>query len=1571
MSKSETDDSLQGIAIVGIAGRFPRASTIDVFWQNLQDGLECVSFFSDEEVEASGVEPTLINDPYYVKAAAILEDAEWFDASFFGFTPREAEIMDPQHRLVLECAWQALESAGYDPEKYKGSIGVYAGASMNTYLSSNLYSNPDILKLMGDYHIMLGNDKDFMPTRVSYKLNLKGPSVNVQTACSTSLVAVCQAYQSLLNYQCDMALAGGVSLRFPQKAGYLFQEGGIRSPDGHCRAFDNEAKGTVGGEGVGIVVLKRLEDALAEGDSIYSVIKGAAINNDGSLKVAYTAPSVAGQAEVISMAQALAGIDAETITYVEAHGTGTALGDPIEIAGLTKAFSASTGSKGFCAIGSVKTNIGHLDAAAGIAGLIKTSLALQNKLLPPSLHLKQPNSKIDFAKSPFYVNAELSEWRAEDTPRRAGVSSFGIGGTNAHVVLEEAPFIKTCEASRPWHLLMLSAKSSSALDVATNNLVEHLTNNADLKLADVAYTLQVGRRAFDYRRILVCSDIRDAKKGLQARDPKRVFTSFKASRNPSTVFMFSGQGAQYVNMGLELYQVEPTFREQIDLCADLLKSHLGLDLRRLLYPLEDEAEKAGKQLNQTAIAQPALFAIEYATAKLWQSWGVQPQAMIGHSVGELTAASLAGVFSLEDALAVVATRGRLIQSLPGGAMLAVRLPEEEISPLLNEKLSLAGINGPSLSVVSGPEDAVDQMEKQLGKNSVVCSRLHTSHAFHSAMMDSILAPLTEYIKKVSLNPPRIPYVSCVTGTWITASEATDPGYWAKHCRQPVRFVQGLAELLKQPERILLEVGPGHTLSTLAKQHPDKTDGQFILSSLRHLHDRQSDLQFLLATLGRLWFAGLQVDWPGVYAHEQRRRIFLPTYPFERQRYWIEPTIQACTDRARPVSLYKKPDIEDWFYIPSWKRSAPPKHCEERVLASQKMSWLVFTDKYGLGLKMLEGLQQDGHDVISVIIGEQFCRRSETVYSINPQVGDDYDALFKELRALDKLPSRIVHLWSVSPNDPTSSGVEFLEASQYLGFYSVFFLAKALGKQDIEESLQIEIVSNDMQNVTGEEILCPEKATVLGPCRVIPHEYPNVTCRSIDIVLPKPNGEDEEKLIEQLLGELGTDPSDWIVGYRGQDRWVQTTEATRLNRTVNGTSVLRKGGVYLITGGLGGIGLVLAEYLAQTVQAKLVLTGRSILPKKDKWEQWLATHNNQDRISRKIRKVQVLEELGAEVLVVSADVASVEQMREVITRAHRRFSGIHGVIHAAGIADGSMSSGMIELRTSKMAGEVFSPKVRGTLVLETVLADEKLDLFVLCSSIASILPAVGQVDYSGANAFLDAFAHRYKARNSTVFVSINWDIWQEVGMAVDAEVPLHLKQWKEENLIKHGILPKEGQDAFNRILASPLPQVVVSKQDVNALVKRSDDFNALAFPERGEPESLSDSIDSKQVELSLQHARPSLSNVYLPARNEVERRIADIWEKLLGIKQVGIHDNFFELGGESLLATQVISRLRKTFQIELPLRTFFETPTVAGTAEALVEQEAVPGRTEAIARIRRSIDGMTTDEVQAMIRGDAP
>jgi len=896
--------ALDGIAIIGMVGRFPGADSVEALWENLCNGMESCTIFTDDEIDPS-VDLELRTDPNYVRVRGIVEGAETFDSGFFGISPREAEVMDPQARVFLELAYTALENAGYMPESYDGAIGLYAGSGQNTYFENHICGRPEIINRLGEFQTMLANEKDFVTTRASYKLGLTGPSLSINTACSTSLVAVIQAFQGLMSNQCDIALAGGISITTPQNRGYLYQEGGMLSPDGRCRPFDVNAQGTMFNSGAGIVVLKRLEAALDDGDRIYAVIRGVGINNDGIDKVSFTAPSVNGQAGAITMAHTDAGIHPETISYIETHGTATPLGDPIEIEALTQAFRSHTDAKQFCAIGSIKSNVGHLVAAAGVTGLIKTALSLYYKKIPPSLNFESPNPELDLQNSPFYVNNKLADWAEGETPRRAGVSSFGVGGTNAHVVLEEAPSMESSSPSRPYQLLRLSAKTSDALDKTTADLKEYLTQNIEANLADVAYTLDHGRKSYNHRRFVICCDRTDAIATLDSLDVNRSANRLNEFRNPDVVFMFPGQGSQYLNMGKYFYEHEIVFREAVDRCAEILRPLLDRDLLQVIYPTQNNSgddEASAALLRQTQYTQPALFTIEYALALLWQSWGVRPTAMIGHSIGEFVAACLSGVFSLEDALKLIATRAHMMGQLPAGSMLSVRLSAEVLEKRLSGDLAIAAINGSSLCVLSGPTDQVANLQQQLEAEEIVCRTLHTSHAFHSPMMDAVIEPFAEVVKSIQLSPPKTPFVSTVTTEWITDAQATDPMYWASHLRATVRFAEGAKLLWQQPSRVLLEVGPRTTTATLARQQAKDLKRQIAISSLGSSADDNAECLAILQAIGQLWLAGVDLDRQQFYTDEYRHRIPLPTYPFERKRYWIDPKPAIAQTLIAPLPL---------------------------------------------------------------------------------------------------------------------------------------------------------------------------------------------------------------------------------------------------------------------------------------------------------------------------------------------------------------------------------------------------------------------------------------------------------------------------------------------------------------------------------------------------------------------------------------------------------------------------------------------------------------------------------------------
>jgi acyl transferase domain-containing protein/SAM-dependent methyltransferase len=1395
------DNALKGIAVIGMAGRFPGAKNVDQFWHNLCNGVESISFFSNDELINSGVDPAVLSDRNYVKARAVLDDIDMLDAAFFGFTPKEAAITDPQHRLFLECAWEALENAGYDPKDDKELTGIYAGTSLSSYLIYNLLSHPELNKL-DSLSMAIGNEKDYLPTRVSYKLNLKGPSIGVNTACSTSLVAVHLACRGLLSYQCDKALAGGVTIETPHKEGYFYTEGGITSPDGHCRAFDAKAKGCPSGNGVGIVVLKRLEDALVDGDRIYAVIKGSAINNDGSEKVSFTAPSVAGQAEVIAEAQAIAGFEPETFTYIEAHGTGTALGDPIEIRALKKAFSTNNNKKNFCAIGSVKTNVSHLNVASGVTGLIKTALALKHKQIPPSLYFEAPNPEIDFANSPFYVNTQLCEWETNGIPRRAGVSSFGLGGTNAHVVLEEALIgeQRVGEQHRKYELLVLSTKTESALETATANLINHLQQHPELNLADVAYTLQVGRHPFTHRRTVVCQDIPDAIIALQS--PQRVLTNTQETNQRPIAFMFTGLGTQYIDMAEELYQVEPIFREHLDRCFALFQPLLGIDLKQVIYPPSSASnpaatkEKIGinlrqmlgrdpqpidpatEKLNQTYLTQPALFAVEYALAQLWMSWGIRPAAMIGYSIGEYVAATLAGVLSLEDAIALVAARAQMIQKLPGGAMLAVPLTEQQVQPYLNENLSLSAVNGAFQCVLAGTTQAVEELSRELNAKGLACRQLQTSHAFHSFMMGAIADSFTQLVQTINLQPPQIPYLSNVTGTWITTEQATNPSYWTQHLCQPVRFADGLQQLWKQHSPILLEVGAGQALSSLARQCLDNIAGDnlVVLSSLRYAYEQQSDIAFILNTLGQLWLEGVKIDWSGFHTHERRYRLPLPTYPFERQRYWIEP------QKLSPVQI-----------TPQTPSSS------------------------GLWQSLVEASQ------LQASIGAA---------NFDEQIFHEK----KEWR--DRLCIAYIHL-----------------ALSQLGAFS---------HRDKKYSLE----------------------ELLEECQIIP-PYKELLSRWLEILVEQGKLNQEQELFTNLSPISAEFVNQLLVEVKA--KWRDTPQQIDLLQLYGENMVA------LLTGEKEPL-----EFHVSTLLKEGEFSVQE-LP--------------EDRYYNSIMRVcleQVLKALPSDINLRILEIGGgtgtgTADLLPILPPQRTKYTFT------------DVGSFFLNTAKKKFSDYPFveyqlldlerSPQEQGysSYSFDVIVAFQVLHV---AKNIGQTLDRLRSLLAPGG---LLLFWETTQPRLEFEFIdALLMNPIEDSQNDRNMCNPFLSKEKWEKELKSHGFEQVIGFSEF----APFTDHVILAQATASA-----------AFTEKN---------TVHKANLSTHHSRPNLKNAYAPPTNELEQKLVEVYQELLGIEQIGIHDSFFALGGDSLTGTVLISQLRTIFQIELPVRLLFEAPTIAEFALVIEE-----------------------------------
>ncbi len=1077
------------IAIIGLACRLPGAGSAAEFWQNLVDGVESVERSTLEEQEQAGVPEETLRDPNFVPVTAVLDDVEYFDAAFFGMSVREAQVRDPQQRLFLELAHTALEDSGYDPARYSGDIGVYAGSGEDAYQWRHTRRNPAALAAAGPLLLALGSHPDYVATLASYKLNLRGPSLTMHTACSTSLVAVHMACEALRNGECDMALTGGVNIDLPLGRGYVSVDGGVLSPDGHCHAFDARAAGTVWGSGGAVVLVKRLADAIEAGDHIRAVILGNAINNDGSAKVGFSAPSQEGQAAAIAQALAVAQVNPRTISYVEAHGTGTILGDPIEVAALSTAFRQHSMDVGWCGIGTVKSNIGHLGPAAGIAGLVKTVLALEHGLIPPTLNYESPNPRIDFGSNPFYVNAVLSRWQPDEGLRRASVSSFGMGGTNAHVIVEEAPAQPPGRPDeRPVRLIQLSARTKSALDASVRQLSEHLAGLSGTEasdLGDVAFTLRAGRAELKERCAVAATSMADAAKALA--DPRRLITGTAAARPPQVALMFPGQGTQHAGMGAQLYETERTFRDVFDECGQILAGQLGEDLTGLVLGAGDEA--ADDRLRQTALAQPALFSIEYALALLWREWGLEPAAMIGHSIGEYVAATLAGVFTLADALAVVAARGRLMQSVQPGAMRAVQLPEEELRSMLPDGLSLAAVNGPGSCVVAGPQRQADEFAKRLASSGIASRTLRTSHAFHSAMMDPVLAEFRSVVAGVERREPQLPFLSNVTGDWITSSDATDPSYWTRHCRETVRFAGCVAAIAREGDWVFVECGPGQQLSGLTRAQLGSS--VTTVPSMPRRDGKSSELETLYSAAGRLWAGGQSLDLAA--SGTQGHRVPLPTYPWEREYYWIKPIAGSGEFDGAPARKASDRSVDDWFAVPVWRRL--PGFGQLQAEATR----LLFADD-GAG-PLADALRASGSEVIRVRSGAAF-RAESGQYWIRPGAREDYDALVADLAGRGAVPAHIVHAWSLEgetgAGGETEAGGDAAWQAQERGFFSLLHLVQALAAAQPDGECRLDVVTAGTQDVVGADVTRPEHATAAGIAKVIGLELPWLSTRQLDL-----------------------------------------------------------------------------------------------------------------------------------------------------------------------------------------------------------------------------------------------------------------------------------------------------------------------------------------------------------------------------------------------------------------------------------------------------------------------------------------
>lgn len=1453
------------IAIIGISCKFAESNSPKAFWENLKNGSDISQFYTDEELHALGTSKEFIENPNYIKLNSFVDGSDSFDYPFFGYTKDEADLMDPQIRILHEQVWLAMEDAGYNVHEYKEKVGLYLAASDNlNWMAHGMLTHNENVDLFFQSHII---NKNYVSTLISYNLNLKGPSYVVETACSSSLSTVHLACRALLMRECSIAMAGGACFNTEGNTSYLFEEGMIGSKDGTCRAFDVDSSGTIPGEGSGIVVLKRLEDALRDNDPIYAVIRASATNNDGKRKVGYTAPSVEGQYDCIKQAQRFANINPNDITYIEAHGTATKLGDPIEIEALNKAFDYSATHK--CAIGSVKTNLGHLDYAAGIAGVIKTALALENKMIPPSLHYTSPNPEINFEGGPFYVNAALAEWKRKDSkPLLAGINSLGIGGTNVHVILEEAPIIEKKTTSRPYQLLTYSAKSEKSLAKYQSHLCEYLETSSN-DFNDIAYTLKVGRKGFTARDYIIATNKEAAFDTLK----KKIENNFKTSTREqyrSIVFMFPGQGAQYFKMGLDLYHQEKIFKEIIDNGLQLLQEETGKDFAAILgYKTQQNIDQ--KLINDTYYTQPLLFLIEYAVASLLIKWGIQPKYMIGHSLGEYTAACISEVFTLKDGIRLIVKRAALMNNLEKGTMFGLETSAQNIKSILPKEISIATINTKDSCVISGNDTSMNAFAEVLTQNGINLTKLKTSHAFHSEMMDAMLDAYKSELQQINLAEPKYSFASNLTGKEITKIEATSPEYWTQHLRNTVKFEEGISEILQKGNVVCLEVGPGRVLSNFVKQHAKFSDNSVVVNVLRHPKEEKNDNLVLTNALGQLWSNGVKINWNAYYEDEERSRVHAPTYAFDTYKlsYDVYPFNQIQNTAALSSSVKT---LDEWFYRANWKKSAL---LQQKTAQDVSKTYLLFSEEDSFISKLEDSLKTN-NKVIKILKGNTFEANENNQYTINPKSDTDFKKLFAKIESDQLTVDQIIFNWN-------------LDGDQQEAIIASFMLLQRFCKNIINHfpasKKKITFLSEYNVLVFGNEKEKIGATTSMFLANICAQENPSIFTNFIDINTS--NNFESELLLTNIQNELAYNYTNRSIAYRNNQRWIRFYEPLILKES-NENLYVKPNKTYIITGGLGEVGKVFVNHLSEKYASRIIILGRSEVPPETAWENYLSLETAEEKTVARIQELKKLKEKNEHVYYYSADTSNFENFQtaiETITAAHGTISGI---IHTAG--NGATSTFKpIENLDATIAKKQFDPKINGTLNIYEVFKNKPLDFVWITSSLSSILGGLTYGAYAVANKFISAFIN---SKNEELK---NW-FTVELDGITEARI-------SHEKLV----------EVFERSFQAPdLSQLVVSIKDPNKVL---------------EQQSKTVVVSEKSKEEEVKISRPLLSDDYVAPSTETEKKICELLQSFFGFDTLGVLDNFFELGGDSLKAMTLLKRIHKIFEVEIGIEDFFMNPDI--------------------------------------------
>ena len=1443
------------IAIIGISCKFSKSENPTEFWENLKQGNDMIQFYSDEELTALGVDKSSIDNSAYIKRKTTLENSDSFDYPFFGYTKDEANLMDPQIRILHEQVWLAIEDAAYDVSSYKGKIGMFMTAEDNFNWIAHSFVNGN--KNVDPFYLSFINNKNFISSLLSFNLNLRGPSIAIDTACSSSLMTVHLAGKSLLLRECSIAIAGGINLSSKTNRGYLHQEGTISSKDGYCRTFDSESSGTTGSEGAGVVVLKRLEDAIKDRDNIYAVIRSSAVNNDGR-KIGYTAPSVKGQSDCIKMAHKMANVPYDTITYVEAHGTGTKLGDPIEIEALNQAFNYDTSHK--CAVGSLKSSVGHLGNAAGIGGLIKTTLSLKHKMIPGVLHYKKPNPEINFKGGPFFVNSELIKWEPKNSlPLRAGVSSFGIGGTNLHTILEEFEKNDDHSRSRPFQLITFSAKNKDSLLLYREKLA-HFANNQPFQLPNLAYTLNVGRADFAYKNFIVSSDNEELLSKLN-----NAYTPSEFEKaNKELIFMFSGQGSQYFKMGKNLYEHEPDFKKIMDQGFEILSGITGEDFREIIgYDLKENTNE--NQINETQYTQPLLFLIEYALASVLLKWEIKPKNMIGHSLGEYTAACIAEVFSFEDALKLIVRRSQLMSEVEKGDMVAIDSPIDAITGLLNPNLSIAAVNSGSSCVISGAKKDIENFIQLLASKDIFCSRLKTSHAFHSAMMDVILEKYEQELTNINFSIPKLPFVSNLTGKQILDHEAVSPKYWVRHLRETVKFKDGIDFILQKSNVVFIELGPGKTLLSLARQNEKSSHDNVYLDLMRRFDESIDDNKKFTNAIGRIWSQGIKINWDKYYSSEERNRISAPTYCFDNYKLdLIVDPFQKLTS-----GIFTQKPFGEWFYMPNWKKSV----LMIRQKITKKQNYLIFSDETVLIDALSRRLKAEDNTVIKVVKGLDFERINGELFRLNPNSENDFISIFSALEFDNILIDQIIFNWNFEGDD---------QEVMLAAFHTLNILCRHLIAYQQDFGKKITLLCSLGHEITGEEKGNVAMISSMKQLYVCSQENPNIFSCSLDI---RQDTESPE-IISKIIEDIQYNYSDTTIAFRNDNRWVAFYENLDLEADYQNEHV-KESKTYLITGGLGKIGKIMAAHFCDNYKAKIILIGRSAIPQEELWDTFLNDPKTDQNLVLTIKDLKDIKKDRA-VFYYQSDVSDLQTFSRVVEKIEAKHGKLSGIIHAAGNIDNATFK-PVENLSKEIALKQFLPKIQGTINLYTIFKDKPLDFVWITSSLASVLGGLTFGAYAVANAFIDAFINT-KTRELKKWISVNLD-----GLSDDR------------------IDSKKLTEVFERtIFQNVNPQVIVSVNDPNSFSLKHGSDTVAESGVLG---------DERIID------RNTLSANYLEPETETERKLCDIIQSFFGYKKIGVLDDFFEIGGDSLKAMTLIKRVNKLFEVEMNIKDFYENPSV--------------------------------------------